>query len=377
MGGKSFRFEILNDPKAFSVLEAGWESLCKKLTNYITVFASHTWYQNWWKYYSGDAKLHLFTMWQGDKLVGIAPLIRKKYSFHGLPVRAVGFIQNNESLHNDFIVMPQIRTLFLQKLIQSLFEQASQWDVLYFRNISPLSDNYKPLVDLLEAEGRTWAQKVTPYDTPYLIPSGNWQDYFAGRSRRTRKTLNNIRNKVQKAGKVSIKCIRTWDEFLSCKDDLFEVAQQSWTENIGGSLASGTNRDFYESLAYKAAAKGWLSVWALYLDNRMIAFEFHLRAFGREHAIRGHYHTGFASLSPGTYLEMKILEHIFQEHERIHVYDFCGAFDTYKKKWTDTFVPHCDLFVFNEHMYSRYIMFHEFKLVPFIRKTLQHAKLLR
>ena len=376
MSKETLRFEIFEDPKAFSRLEAEWEYLCDELVNSITVFASHAWYQSWWEHFSGDAKLHLFTMWQGEKLAGIAPLMWEKSSFHRLPVRICGFIQNNESLHNDFIVMPQFRSLFLQKLLESLFEQSSQWDVLYFRNISPLSDNYKSLVDVLDVEGRTWKQNPTPYDTPYLIPSGDWHDYFTGRSRRTRKTLKNIRNKVHKAGKVSVKHIRTWDEFLSCKEDLFEVAKLSWSENIGGSIASGVNRNFYESLVHKAAAKRWLSVWALYLNSKMIALEFHLRAYGKEHALVGHYHPEFASLSPGTFLEMSILEHIFNEQHTLKTYDFCGAFDTYKKKWTDTYVPHCDMFVFKEHMYSRYIMFHEFKLVPFIRNTLQRAQLL-
>jgi len=377
MGGKSFRFEILDDPKAFSMLEAGWESLCDELADYITVFASHTWYQNWWKYYSGDAKLHLFTMWQGDKLVGIAPLMREKSSFHGLPVRVMGFIQNNQSLHNDFIVMPQFRTLFLQKLIQSLFEQSSRWDTLYFRNISSISDNYKSLVQVLDDEDRDWGEKTTPFDTPYLIPSGSWSDYFAGRSRRTRKTLKNIRNKVLKAGKISVRHITTLEEFLSCKEDLFKVAQQSWSEKIDGSLGSASNRNFFESLSIEAAAKKWLSIWTLYLDSKMIALEYHLKAYNREHALRGHYHSKFAPLSPGTYLEMAMLQRIFEKQDTIQLFDFCGSFDSYKKKWTDNYVPHCDVLVFNKHIYSRYIMFHEFKLVPFIRKTLQHAKLLR
>ena len=226
MSKETLTFKIFEDTEAFSKLKAGWEDLCDELANSITVFATHAWYQSWWQYFKGEAKLHLFTMWQGDKLVGIAPLMRGKTSLHRLPVRIFGFIQNNESLHNDFIVMPQFRTVFLQKLIQSLFNHASQWDVLYFRNISPLSDNYKSLKEVLEIDGRTWKQRMNPFDTPFLSPSGSWADYFAGRTRRTRKTLKNIRNRVRKAGKVTVKHIRTWDEFLSCKEDLFEVAQQ-------------------------------------------------------------------------------------------------------------------------------------------------------
>jgi hypothetical protein len=374
MNKETLRFEILTDSEAFSRLEAGWELLCGALYNDVTVFASHTWYQSWWEFYRAEAKLHLFTMWQGDRLVGIAPLMWHNSSLHGLPVRMVGFIQNNQSLHNDFIVLAEFRSLFLEKLIHSLFEQYSQWDVLYFRNIPPVSDNYKSLLKTLDAEGRSWKQISNPIDSPYLIPAGSWSDYFAGRTTRTRKSLRNIRNKICSAGKVSVKHIKTWEEFLSCKEDFFAVAQQSWTERIGDSLGSPGNRDFFESLAFRTATKGWLSVWILYLDGKMIAVEFHLKAYGREHAMRGHYHPDFASLSPGTYLEMTILEQVFEEQGKVQLYDFCGSFDSYKKKWTDTYVPHGDIYVFKEQIYSKYAMIHEFIVLPGVIRAIQFAK---
>lgn len=374
MPKESFRFKILEDPEIFSQLAAEWECLTEELANYITVFSSYTWYQSWWRSFGADAKLHLFTMWQGDRLVGIAPLMLKKYSLHCLPVRTVGFIQNNQSLHNDFIVMPEYRTLFLEKMIQSLFELSSGWDLLYFRNISLFSENYKSLTELLDSEGSDWKQVSNIINSPFLIPAGNWENYLADRSRKTRKNLKNIRNKIRNAGNASVKHIRTWEDFLACKKDIFELARQSWSENVGDSLGSSTNINFFVSLAYEAASKGWLSVWALYLDGRMIAIEFHLKAYGKEHAIRGHYHPEFASLSPGTYLEMVILEHVFQEQEGVNVYDFCGAFDTYKKKWTDTYVPHCDIYVFKDQIYSKISKFHEFKIIPSARLALQYAK---
>ncbi len=377
MSEKILRCEILEDQKDFSKLETEWNCLCEALKSNVTVFASFAWYQSWWRFYGNEAKLHIFTMWQGDKLVGLAPLMRSKASIHGLPVKMIGFMQNNQSLHNDFIVMPEWKILFLEKLIQALFEKSSRCDVLYFRNISTVSDNYSSLLEVLEAGGRSWQQNSNPIDSPYLIVDGGWANYLARRSSRTRKSLRNIKNKIRAAGEVSVKNLRTWEEFLACKDDLFAVAQQSWTEKLGDSLGSAINRKFFESLAFSAAEKGWLSIWALYLDGKMIAVEFHLQAYGREHALRGHYHPDVASLSPGAYLEMTILEHVFEADEGIQVYDFCGSFDRYKQKWTDSFVPHCDLYVFNEQMYSKCVKFHEFKTVPSLRRVLQSAKLLR
>lgn len=374
MEERSFRYEVVDDPGDFPGLETEWDRLSEKLAGHITVFASYLWYQTWWQFYGADAKLHLFTMWQADNLLGIAPLMWKKSSLHGLPVRTAGFIQNNQSLHNDFLVIPQFRAIFLEKMLQSLFSLSQWWDVLYFRNLSTISDNYKSIAETLDREGRSWRQQPNATNSPYLVPTESWEDYYAKRSKRTRKNLKNIQNKINHAGKVSVKNFRTLEEFLACKEELFEVARQSWSEGVKDSLGSPANKDFYESLAQKAAAKGWLSIWVLYLDDRMIAVEFHLKAHGKEHAMRGHYLPEFAHLSPGTYLEAAILKHVFEEQERLQVYDFCGSFDSYKKKWTETSVPHCDLFAFQEKIYSQCAMIHEFKLVPGAKKVVQWSK---
>ena len=374
MSQDTLRFAILEDPEAFRDLEPAWGRLSDELAGEVTVFASVTWYQNWWRFFGAGAELFLFAMWQGEDLVGVAPLMSQKSTIHFLPVKTVGFIQNNQSLHNDFIIRPQFRKYFIQSLLQTLFERSHQWDVILFRNFPAVSENHDTLIDILKADGRQWRQQLNVINSPFLHPTGNWQDFLARRARKTKKNLNNIRNKIRLKGNVIVINIRTYEEFLACREEIFQVARQSWSEEGGDSLGSPANRDFYDSLAFSAAAKGWLSIWALYLDDRMIAVEFHLKAFGREHALRGHYLPDFASLSPGTYLEMSILEKIFAEEERVRVYDFGGAFDSYKKKWTDAFVPHCDLYLFKDQLYSQYALFHEFVLVPAARRIVSILK---
>ena len=377
MNEETLRYAILEDEEAFTKLEKEWDGLCDALADSVTVFASFMWHQSWWRYYGTAAKLNLFAMWEDNKLVGIAPLMLQRHSLHGLPVRRIGFMENNQSLHNDFIVLPEHRTAFLQKLLQSLATQSGQWDEVYFRNIPLQSENCAALREILERESMSWQQSSNPIDSPYLIPAGDWHDFLARRTQKTRKNLRNIHNRINNAGKVSIKNFTAWEEFLTCKKDLFELAQKSWTERLGDSLGSPSNRDFFESLAKKAAAKGWLSVWALYLDARMIAAEFHLKAYGKEHALRGHYLPEFASLSPGTFLEMSILKHVFEEQEKVHLYDFCGSFEHYKKKWTDTFVSHCDIHIFKDQIYSKLVRFHEFTIEPRLKMVIQYARLLR
>jgi len=364
----SMCIEILKDFRGLSRLGEAWETLCDELGDNISVFASFAWYETWWRHFSTGASLNVIAMWETGRLVGVAPLMVRRTTIHSLPATVVSFIENRQSLHNDFPVLPAVREQFLREMVRCLFREHSSWDVIVFRNLPCNSVNLEVLTGILAETGRTWRQSRTWYDSPYLDPSGSWEEYLAGRSTRTRKGLRNIQNNLARAGVVSVRNIKTREEFLSVREEVFTVARQSWSEKAGDSLASPANEAFTNDLALRMAEKGWLSIWTLELDGKMIAIEFHLRAFGKEHALRGHYLPDFAALSPGTYLETQILRHVFEEPAKVGTYDFCGSFENYKRKWTASYVPHCDLTVFGSGIRGRCLAFHETIVVPLLKR---------
>jgi CelD/BcsL family acetyltransferase involved in cellulose biosynthesis len=362
------RIMLVKETQEFLKIKEAWQALCDDLEDSLSAFASFEWYEIWWRHYSAGATLNMITMWDADKLVGIAPLMLRRVTIHGLPLTALCFIENNQSLNNDFIVAPAAREMFLHEVLRHFFAQSAQWDVIVFKNIPNTSINSDALVKILDDSGQEWLKTPTWFDSPYLMPTGTWTDFLASRTTRTRKSLRNIQNGMVKSGVVSVVNIRTWEEFLIVKDEVFNIARQSWAENRGDSMASPTNEAFFNDLGYVFAQKGWLSLWILRLNSKMVAIEFHVKAYAKEHAMRSHYLPEFASLSPGTYLEMQIIMNAFEETEKVLVYDFCGSFENYKRKWTDTFIAHHDILIFNERLYSRLIRFHEATAVPVLRR---------
>ena len=362
------QIKLVKEAGEFAKIKDAWEALCAELGDTVSVFACYAWYETWWRHYSAGATLNMIVMWDEGKLAGIAPLMLRRATVHGLPITAACFIENNLSLHNDFIVLPAVRELFLKEVIRCLYEHHSQWEAIVFNNMPATSPNYIALVKILAETSRKWRQNPTWFDSPYLVPSGAWPDYLARRTARTRKSLRNIQNGMNKAGEVSVRIIRTWEEFISVRNDIFNVTRESWAGKTGDSLASPANEAFFEELARIAAAKGWLSIWTLYLNGKMIAVEFHLKAYGKEHAMRGHYLPEFAPLSPGTYLEIQILKSAFEDADRVQQYDFGGSFENYKRKWTDDSVSHMAIWVFGNRLYSRFISFQEMNTVPLLRR---------
>ena len=360
--------EFLKNIDELPRIKEPWQTLCDELKDDISPFSSYEWHELWWKYYSAGESLCMMIMWGADKLVGIAPLMLRRATIHGLPLTVVCFLENNQSFFNDFIVLPEFRDKFFQQILSSLFYGAGSqpWHAVVLNKLSTVSPNYRSLIKILDATGRKWREEQT-IDARYIIPSGSWEEFFSSRSSRSRSTLRHIHNRMRKTGDVSVRHITTWEEFEKIHEEFYHVARSSWSEKIGDSMASPANVSFFNELARSAAAKGWLSVWILSLDGRMIATEFHLRAYGKEYAMRGHYLPEYAGLSPGTYLEMQIIKNVFEEKDRLRKYDL-GYYYDYKRKWAENSEPHMTLFVFNDSLYSRFVSFQERKVIPFLRK---------
>ncbi|MBI5446640.1 MAG: GNAT family N-acetyltransferase [Deltaproteobacteria bacterium] len=361
------RIQVLTSLDELRTLRDAWEGLCEALRESVTPFSSYDWYEVWWKHYSAGETLHTLAGWEGERLVGVAPLMLRRATMHGLPLRVVCFIENNQSFLNDFIVAPGANRAFLEASFDFLCREASSlaWDAVVLNKLSTRSPNYSALLAVLDASGWKWREEQT-IDARHIVPLGTWEEFFAGRSTKARKTLRNIQNTMRKAGVVSVRRIQTWKEFEGAWHEIRGVARGSWTEELGDSMASAANEPFFLELAQRAAQKGWLSAWTLTLDGRTIAVEFHLRAYCKEFAMRGHYLPEYAKLSPGTFLEMEILREIYDESERLEKYDF-GNYYEYKRKWTDNSEPHMAVSVFNDRLYSKLAALYELRTVPLLR----------
>ncbi len=367
------QIEIIDHIDQLPRIKQLWKELCTQLQADITPFSSYEWYETWWRHYSANEELFVIIGRKADQIVGIAPFMRRRATLHGLPARVVCFIENNESFLNDFIVLPEVRGEFLRALLQIFENQAEDrnWDMLVLNKLSVASANFVELVKILAETGQRWQEKPSIVSS-YINPSGSWAEYWSSRSTRTRKSLRQVQNRIEKAGSVSIEHIETFEGLENAWDDICQVARHSWTAQLGESLASPVHISFYKDLAKIAAEQGWLSVWTLRLDGKMLAIEFHLRGFGNEYAMRGHFLPDDPSLSPGTYLELQILKHVFSEEDRLGKYDM-GDFYDYKRKWSDSSEEHMMLSVYSSSFYARLLFFHEMKTVPLLRKMIpQH-----
>ena len=368
MAASGLEIEVVRDRGRFLELKPEWDLLLAGLGADASVFLSHYWHDCWWRHFGKDAELQVLVLRRGGRAVGIAPLMRRRFSLYGLPVRCLCFPENGNTLHNDLLIGESGREELMAELFSHLYRNQQDWDLLHLYRMPADSPNLAAALTLLGAKGSGKSHHLrSVYASPYLEVAGGWQAFLAGRSVRVRKTLRNIQNSLARAGHLELVRIESLEEFLQHREGLYLVARQSWTDELGDSLATPVNRAFFEDLARSASGEGGLRVWLFQLNGRPVAFEFHLRGFGKQHALRASFDQEFAALSPGGFLEMEILKQLFDEPQGVERFDFGGSNDLYKRRWSDQARELVLLQVFNPGLYSRLCAFHATSLVPLLR----------
>ena len=358
--------ELVLDPERLGALKAEWDAFLSAMGNLGSVFMYHSWYDCWWRHFSDGATLFVLVARKRGRVVGIAPLMRRWVNLHGLPVRAIVFVANGNSLHNDLLVHEEHRAEVLREFCRFLHSRRDCWDLLQFHHVPADSPNCTVLAD---RGVQNWFSfhPSSSYDSPYLVMGGDWRNFLSSRSQRVRKTLRNIGNTLGRSGEIEVSEVTSWEEFVQVREGVLHVAGNSWTQWVGDSLAHPVNAGFFADLARDAAGQSWLSLWLLRLDGRIIAFEFHLRGCGKQHALRASFDEEFRQFSPGAFLEAEILKRLFDEPDGISRFDFGGSFDDYKKRWSDTSLDHVTLSAFNGGLYSRVAALHELGVVKTAR----------
>lgn len=368
MAASAIDIEVVSDHGRFLELKPEWDLLLARLGEEASVFLSHYWLDCWWRHFAGAAKLHLLVLRRDGRALAILPLIRRRFSLYGLPVRCICFPENGNTLHSDLLVGEAERGECLAELFSYLEQNRREWDLVHLYRMSGDSPNLAAALELL-GEGGLKHHLRRVYASPYLEVAGGWQAFHAGRSVRVRKTLRNVRNSLERAGRLEVVRVASWEEFLERREAIFQVASRSWTQKAGDSLATPVNRAFFEDLAREAAREGGLRVWLLLLEGRPAAFEYHLRGFGKEHALRASFDQELAGLSPGAYLEMELLREIYDEPQGVARFDFGGSIDPYKKRWSDQARELVQLQLFNAEPYSRGCSLYAASLIPRLRQV--------
>ena len=267
--------EIVNKFEEFLHLENIWDNLLEKSqSDYVCL--TFEWFKSWWLSFGKNKELHILLLKDKDSILGIVPLMISRTKFRGLPVREIGFIQNENSPRCDFILTDK-RETSIGEIVKYFKENKENWDVIHFVNIPQDSPNYEILQDALKRNDMLFGIKNGLY-SPFIQIRSDWKTYFSSRTKKFRKATRNNINRMERLGPYRIKRIENINGGEGILANIFEISKNSGKAKNGKEIKdTDENGNFFEQLSKNSSPKGWLNIWFLNLNGKSIAYEYHLR----------------------------------------------------------------------------------------------------
>jgi len=347
----------------FEELQEPWRHLAEA-ADQRSPFLSHEWFACCWRACAPAARPEVLVVADGGEPVALVPLMGWAERTCGLPIRALGLLEAPDTRFADLVAAAPLPAV-VEAVLEHL-RPRRDWHVLRLRKLRPGSPTLKALEGALA--GRFTSHHGAPVSSPYLETSGDWSTFYRATSQRFKKTARNIRNRLERAGRVTIEEHRAVDPASALFAELLELAGRSWKADRQLTIATMPGMpEFFTELTRRASERGWLSLWILRLDGRAVAMEYQVVDGGTVHALRADFDLAMRELSPGSALNYAIAEALFAR-PGVHEYDMGPGLNDYKMRWASGVRETVTLTAFRPGPYGRAIAVMETALVPAARR---------
>jgi CelD/BcsL family acetyltransferase involved in cellulose biosynthesis len=212
--------------------------------------------------------------------------------------------------------------------------------------VFPQSTRWQSFVSALAALGcQTTLRERGQTGIVYI--DGDWQNYWAGRSRNLRRQMKVAETRAKTAGQLRLQMFANptgiqLDQLLARG---FEVENRSWKGREGTSVLQtpGAYSYFIEQARLMSQAGNLLLVF-LELNGQPIAFEYAWLAKRVYHSLKVGYDEVYQQLSPGQLLRKRLLQQFFDTGDA-KLIDFLGPISEATGKWTTGTYPVARLWI--------------------------------
>jgi CelD/BcsL family acetyltransferase involved in cellulose biosynthesis len=248
---RSPRVELVEGLEAF---RGDWTRLAAASGD---VFAAWEWNDLWWRHYGRGRPLRVVVSERDDQIDAIVPL----FVWSRWPLRILRLIGHGHGDHLGPISSRDDAEAAARALRLAL-----------------AAEPYDLFVGDWVAGDRDWARvlggrvvRTTGY--PILrFPSGSWDAFLAGQSQRFRKSVRNLRNRLEREHQVNYR----YADSATLERDLdaaFRLHRARFREHRG-CLFCGEHETFQREFAALALGCGWLRLLLLEVDGEPVCVEY-------------------------------------------------------------------------------------------------------
>ena len=302
---------------ASETFEDEWDALADRTS--ASPFVRPGWVNAWRASFGRGDPLHMVAS-RGEEIVGVLPLERRK-----------GTIESPTNKHtpkfdpvadDDDVVHQMAKKLFaLGARRRSLgFVDRSQSLVSSWEP-EARSARFRPLVRVLQR-------------SPYVDTSVPWESYEQTLGKKLRTEIRRRRRRLEEMGHLRVEAHSDIERMEVLLDEGFRIEEAAWKGSEGTAINSDkATRDFYFAVARWGAARGWLRMAFLRLDDSNLAFDLSLETTDAHYLLKTGYDPSYRKFAPGMLMRYEMLKSTFEGG--FSSYEFLGSNNPWKLEWTD------------------------------------------
>ena len=283
------------------------------------------WLETWWKEFSSEYDLLLLSIYQGNKVIGIAPLkVReKKASIIG---------SSDVSDFVDFIILPGRE----QEFFSCLFEYLSNKGIslLDIKHVHPESSIYRFFVNEVENLRYEIYYKQEDVSLELDLPAC-WNDYLASLSGKQRHEVRRKIRRLQEAGSIKYHTITDSDEVTRLLDTFFWMFAESREDKKR--FLTTSRESFFRSMITRMTEQGFLKVGILELNDKPVSIIIYFDFENKIYLYNSGYDREYRHLSVGLLLKIFCIKESIEKNKT--VFDFLKGNETYKYRLGAREVP--------------------------------------
>lgn len=360
-------FEI-SSYERFKELKEAWDNLSLK-SMADNIFLSYDWIDTYIKHFGKDARILILNVYKDNMLVGIAPLMIKRFTYCGLPsARILCFIGMDIADRLDFIIDGDRREI-LAAMLDYAIRLDKEWDFADFHGLADYTNTFEIIED--------WLCNIKmpnisgPLEKYFYINFNGKKDFFSWKfSKRFYRRLKKINNRNYC---LELEFRRHIDDLKDGKEtklfaDIDTIKSHSYRGMKGKSIFSRENvRNFHREIFSRFLKNGWIDLLLLRSNNRPIAFMYNYFYNGRIYNYSMEFDKRYSFISPGTMLMYWAIKDS-AERRCMMEFDFIKGEELWKTRFTAEYRIHGRIRIFKNSFYSR-LLYYLSKVIFYLRRN--------
>jgi len=295
-------------------LAAEWDELVDHVRG--APFLRPGWIEAWWRAF-GRGTLACLLLRRSGRLAGIVPLLRGRST-----------VRSPTNAHTPLFGIVAEDGDAVRELVSAMLTDSARRVVLSHIDATDLEPWLRAEAN---AAGRSLVVTLVQR-SPYLCLGAGWAAVEQRLGARRAAEIRRRYRVLDRAGRVSVRIADGSQDRSALLEQGFGLEASAWKGAAGTAIVSRSDtRAFYAAITSWAAARGWLRLAFLCLDERPLAFHLALEQGGVWYLVKGGYDPSFRHVGPGKLLLHEMLRHAC--NMRSERFEFLGDEESWKAEW--------------------------------------------